>query len=111
MFLYKTGYLAAPAKLQQQTLMETGVVHFNRTAPFTLAGVPILQYSVYVHDYTTGEENIINTTSTEYIHSEPQCGVEVSISAWNAVGEGERTAPLSYYTKEGEVCRMTWCIQ
>ena len=85
--------------------MDDRTLQLNWTAPFTLVGVPILQYSIYVYDYTTGDqEHAINTTAVGYILSEPhvQCGVEVSVSAWNAVGEGERSAPIFHYTKEGK---------
>ena len=84
--------------------LDDGALQLTWTAPPTLAGVPILQYSIYIHDYTTGKELTINTTATGCLLSEPhvQCSVEVSVSAWNAVGEGERSAPIFHYTKEGK---------
>ena len=102
MIIMSTGSLAAPSDLQQQVSVNDGELLLNWTAPFSLAGVPILQYTIYVRDYTTGEEYIINTTATEYTLSKPHCGIEVSVSAWNAVGEGEKSDPLFYYTKEGK---------
>ena len=79
-------------------------LQLNWIAPITLAGVPILQYSIYVYDYTTGREYTIYTTATGYTLSKPHVQRSIEVSAWNAAGEGERSYPplFLYYTREGK---------
>ena len=57
--------------------------------PFTLDGVPILQYSVYTTSQGISEQ--FNTTETNIVLRRPCSRTTYQISAWNEVGEGNAT--------------------
>ena len=57
--------------------------------PFTLEGVPILHYSVYITSQGVSEQT--NTTETHITLERPCASTTYQISAWNEVGEGNAT--------------------
>ena len=58
--------------------------------PFTLDGVPILQYTVYIT--SIGRNMTLNITETEITLERPCSSTNYKISAWNEVGEGNVTS-------------------
>ena len=68
--------------------IEVGVerMTLSWSPPYTIDGVPILQYTVYI--ISQGHTEIVNTTKTR-ITIDKYCNtVSYQISAWNEVGEG-----------------------
>ena len=64
--------------------------------PFTLDGVPILHYSVYITSQGFSEQR--NTTGTNIILRRPYTSTTYLITAWNEVGEGN-TSTIKYIGK------------
>lgn len=62
------------------------IVNVSWSPPFTLDGVPILQYTVYVT--SKGYNDTLNTTETHLTLEKPCTSTTFQISAWNEVGEG-----------------------
>ena len=92
------GFLEAPSNLQL-TEMNSETIGLSWDPPFTLAGVPILQYSVYVDDFTLYPENTITvetTTSTQHFFRKPCSSIRYSVSGWNELGEGAHSASVEY---------------
>ena len=61
-------------------------VYLSWSPPFTLDGVPILHYSVYITSNGFSEQR--NTTETSIILGRPYASITYQITAWNSVGEG-----------------------
>ena len=101
-----TGYLEAPTNLQL-TEMNSETIQLSWGPPFTLAGVPILQYSVYVDDFTRTPERISiieNTTSVQYVIQKPCSSIRFSVSGWNELGEGAHSASVEYTSSKTYQC-------
>ena len=82
--LIATGLLEAPTDVSIKVGVEYMTLSWN--PPFTLDGVPILQYTVYI--ISQRHRETVNTTKT-HITLEGSCTSPVyQISAWNEVGEG-----------------------
>ena len=64
-------------------------VRVSWSPPFTLDGVLILHYSVYITSQGVSEQ--INTTATSITLRRSCASTTYSISAWNEVGEGNTT--------------------
>ncbi|CAI8042629.1 hypothetical protein GBAR_LOCUS23637 [Geodia barretti] len=64
-------------------------INVSWSPPFTLEGVPILHYSVYITSQGVSEQR--NTTETHITLERPCASTTYQISAWNEVGEGNAT--------------------
>ena len=94
---YTTGLLEAPTDVSvEQVSVESVTVSWS--PPFTLDGVPILQYTVYVT--SKGRTEVWNTTETQITLERPHASTTYQISAWNRVGEGN----ASRYGELLELC-------
>ena len=84
-FYFVTGLLEA---LTDVTVDKVSVerVKVSWSPPFTLDGVPILQYTVYI--ISQGQTETVNTTETHITLMRPHASTTFKISAWNEVGEG-----------------------
>ncbi|CAI8019959.1 hypothetical protein GBAR_LOCUS11952 [Geodia barretti] len=82
------GLLKAPTDVSVEAV---GVdsINVSWSPPFTLEGVPILQYSVYITSQGVSEQR--NTTETHISLERPCASTTYQISAWNEVGEGNAT--------------------
>ncbi|CAI8026699.1 hypothetical protein GBAR_LOCUS15312 [Geodia barretti] len=82
------GILKAPTDVSVEAV---GVdsINVSWSAPFTLEGVPILHYSVYITSQGVSEQR--NTTETHITLERPCASTTYQISAWNEVGEGNAT--------------------
>ena len=58
--------------------------------PYTLDGVPILQYTVYIISQRH-TDTVVNTTKTHITLNRPYSSTTYQISAWNKGGEGNTT--------------------
>ena len=82
------GLLEAPTDVSVEGIsLESVAVSWSH--PFTLDGVPILQYSVYTTSQGVSEQ--FNTTETNITLGRPRASTTYQISAWNEVGEGNAT--------------------
>ena len=94
---YTTGLLEAPTDVSvDQVSVESVTVSWS--PPFTLDGVPILQYTVYVT--SKGRTEVWNTTEMQITLERPHASTTYQISAWNRVGEGN----ASRYGELLELC-------
>ena len=82
-----TGILEAPTDVKIEASVERVIVSWS--PPFTLGGVPILHYSVYITSQGVSEQR--NTTETHISLERPCASTTYQISAWNEVGEGNAT--------------------
>ena len=78
-------YLEPPTGVVIETLSVDRVL-VSWDAPFTLQGIPILQYSVFITSEGITDQR--NTTETNITLGRPQASTIYHISAWNEVGEG-----------------------
>ena len=85
--IFVTGLLEAPTNVGIEIGVEN--VTISWIPPFTLTGVPIYHYTVYIisQRYTV----MIDTTETHFTLEKPCTSTTYQISAWNAVGEGNTT--------------------
>ena len=67
-------------------------VNLSWSPPFTLDGVPILHYSVYITSNGFSEKN--DTTETSIILRRPYASITYQVTAWNRVGEGNASKTL-----------------
>ena len=77
--------------------IEVGVENMTLSwsPPYTLDGVPILQYTVYTISH--GHTETVNTTEIYITLTESCMSTAYHISAWNEVGEGNiATYGMSY---------------
>ncbi|CAI8038155.1 hypothetical protein GBAR_LOCUS21281, partial [Geodia barretti] len=81
------GLLEAPTDVYYTASKESVIVSWS--PPFTLEGVPILHYSVYITSQGVSEQR--NTTETHITLERPCASTTYQISAWNEVGEGNAT--------------------
>ena len=79
------GLLEAPTDVSVKTISAKSVM-VSWSPPSTLAGIPILHYSVYITSEGLTEQ--INTTETHITMGRPCSSTTYQISAWNEVGEG-----------------------
>ena len=79
-----TGLLEAPTDITVEVCVES--VNISWSPPFTLDGVPILQYTLYI--ISQGQTETVNTTETHITLARPHTSTTYKISAWNEVGEG-----------------------
>ncbi|CAI8022428.1 hypothetical protein GBAR_LOCUS13172, partial [Geodia barretti] len=82
------GLLEAPTDVYYAASKDIVVVSWS--PPFTLEGVPILHYSVYITSQGVSEQR--NTTETHISLERPCASTTYQISAWNEVGEGNATS-------------------
>ena len=61
-------------------------VNLSWSPPFTLDGVPILHYTVYITSQGVSEQR--NITEASIILRRPYSSITYQITAWNSVGEG-----------------------
>ena len=59
--------------------------------PYTIDGVPILQYTVYIISQRHTVTETLNSTETHITLMWPCIHISYGISAWNDVGEGQTT--------------------
>ena len=90
-----SGLLAAPTDVEYDIISVDNVAVSWRP-PFTLKGVPILHYTVYITSQGLSEQR--NTTETHITLDRPCASTTYQISAWNEVGEGNAS-------REGEVIK------
>ena len=76
-------------------------VSVSWSPPFTLEGVPILNYTVYITS-STGFSEAVNTThvQTEISLQRPCADTTYQVSGWNEVGEGNTSSPVTYIPGE-----------
>ena len=86
--LHLKGLLQAPTDISVETVGVDGII-VSWSPPFTLEGVPILHYSVYITSQGVSEQR--NTTETHITLERPCGSTTYQISAWNEVGEGNAT--------------------
>ena len=84
---YTPGLLEAPTDVHYTASKDSVIMSWS--PPFTLEGVPILHYSVYITSQGVSEQK--NTTETHIALERPSVSTTYQISAWNAVGEGNAT--------------------
>ena len=83
-----TGLLEAPTDVSIEVGVENMTLSWS--PPFTIDGVPILHYIVYIIRQGHTAETV-NTTET-HITLEKSCtNTAYRISAWNEAGEGNKT--------------------
>ena len=88
------GYLAPPTEVRvEQVSVDT--VNVSWSPPFTLEGVPILNYTVYITS-STGSSETVNTTQTEISLQRPCADTTYQVSGWNEVGEGNTSSPVTH---------------
>ena len=86
---YETlGLLEAPTQVRLEAVNMKSVV-VSWSPPFTLEGVPILHYSVYITSQGVSVQR--NTTETNITLNRPCASTSYNICAWNAVGKGNTT--------------------
>ena len=116
-----TGLLAPPVAL---TVMNTNssAIKLTWTPPFTLditdVDPDISNYTVYITNTNTSKNGTVSVTKldengvveTEYTFTglpgedpDPCPVYQFSVSAWNVVGEGERSGPVEGWFLGGEV--------
>ena len=103
-FIY-AGFLSAPNGLQAYYQKTSSSIEVNWDKPFTIdittTEPDIQKYTVYITNVNTGTEVPVNLTDTTYVFTEASpdpCHIyEFSISAWNMVGEGERSDKVTAY--------------
>ncbi|CAI8016253.1 hypothetical protein GBAR_LOCUS9981, partial [Geodia barretti] len=81
------GLLEAPTDVHYTASKDSVIMSWS--PPFTLEGVPILHYSVYITSQGVSEQR--NTTETHITLERPCASTTYQISAWNEVGEGNAT--------------------
>ena len=81
-----TGLLEAPTDVSIEVGVENMTLSWS--PPFTLDGVPILQYTVYIINQTNSQT--LNTTNTHVTLEKSCTNTAYQISAWNEVGEGNK---------------------
>ena len=77
----------------EQVSVDTVNVSWN--PPFTLEGVPILHYTVYITS-STGSSEAVNTTQTGISLQRPCADTTYQVSGWNEVGEGNTSSPVTH---------------
>ena len=77
----------------EQVSVDTVSVSWN--PPFTLEGVSILHYTVYITS-STGSSEAVNATQTEISLQRPCADTTYQVSAWSEVGEGNTSSPVTY---------------
>ena len=88
------GYLAPPTEVRvEQVSVDT--VSVSWSPPFTLEGVPILHYTVYITS-STGSSEAVNTTQTEISLQRPCADTTYQVSGWNEAGEGNTSSPVTH---------------
>ena len=101
---YLIGFLAAPDGLHAAHVTESSIL-FQWDVPFTLnithVEPDIAHYTVYVRNVNTSRTAAINVTRPEFAFTglpgdvpDPFTLYEFHISAWNVVGEGEKSGPV-----------------
>ena len=88
---YNIGLLEAPTDVVVEADSRESV-RVSWSPPFTLDGVPILHYSVYITSKGFLEQR--NTTETSIILRRPHASITYQITAWNRVGEGNASKTL-----------------
>ena len=91
MLLLCVGLLEAPTDVTIEGISRESV-NLSWSPPFTLDGVPILHYSVYITSNGFSEQN--DTTETSIILKRPYASITYQITAWNRVGEGNASKTL-----------------
>ena len=82
-----TGLLEAPTDVGTEVGVKN--ITLSWSPPFTLNGVPIIQYTVYIIRQRHTET--VNTTKTQITLKKSCTNTAYQISAWNKVGEGDTT--------------------
>ena len=85
------GLLEAPTDVTVKGVSRESVNLFW-SPPFTLDGVSILHYSVYISSNEFSGKN--DTTETSITLRRPYASITYQITAWNSVGEGNASKPL-----------------
>ena len=67
-------------------------VNLSWSPPFTLGGIPILHYTVYITSNGFSEQN--DTTENSIILRRPYASITYQVTAWNSVGEGNASKIL-----------------
>ena len=83
-----TGLLEAPTDVSIEVGVENMTLSWS--PPYTIDGVPILHYIVYIIRQGHTAE-IVNTTETLITLDKSCTSTAYQISAWNEVGEGNKT--------------------
>ena len=91
LLLLCVGLLEAPTGVTIEGISRENV-NLSWSPPFTLDGVPILHYSVYITSQGLLEQR--NTTETSIILRRPYATITYQVTAWNIVGEGNASKPL-----------------
>ena len=94
MLLVSSGYLAPPTEVRVEEV-SVDTVSVSWSPPFTLEGVPILHYTVYITS-STGSSEAVNTTQTEISLQRPCADTTYQVSSWNGVGEGYTSSPVTH---------------
>ena len=84
-------------------------LHFTWTAPYTLQGVPILNYTITVKG--TVEEQYMSS-NTEFLYSPSDLSevFEIVVAAVNAVGLGVESDIMVDPPSTGEFCKLS-CLK
>ena len=91
------GLLDAPTDVTVERISRENM-RVSWSPPFTLDGVPILDYSVYITNQGVSEQ--LTTTETNITLRRPCASTIYHISAWNKV---ERETPLVLMTKSASM--------
>ena len=89
----QSGYLAAPSDLQAE-VVSWNTINLTWVSPFTLEGVSIHNYTVYISNSDYNE--IVNTTQSEISLERPCRVTSYSVSGWNEVGEGNTSSVITF---------------
>ena len=96
-FFTQTGYLAEPTNLQVE-LVNLNTINISWVPPFTLEGVSIHNYTVYISSSDYNET--VNTTQSEISLERPCRETSYSVSGWNEVGEGNTSSVITFIPGE-----------
>ena len=97
-YVLSSGYLDPPTDVQVE-LVSVDTVSVSWSPPFTLEVVPIFHYTLYITS-STGYSEAVNTTQTAVSLPRPLTDTTFKVSAWNEVGEGNTSFPVTYSTGE-----------
>ena len=86
LYTFATGLLEAPTDVSIEVGVENMILSWS--PPYTIDGVPILQYTVYI--ICQGHTETLNTTETHITLDKSCISTAYQISAWNEVGEGNK---------------------
>ena len=88
---YYSGLLEPPTDHHVEQVTDESV-KVSWSPPFTLSGVPILHYTVYIT--SNGLTETLNTSQPQVTLDRPCSTTTYQISAWNDVGEGNKSSSV-----------------